>query len=562
MVFEYAVNGTARRRRPRLAVVIRVCAGAMLALALATETAAASRAENLLRQLREGAGAPASEQNAEDLALLAHFYQERQMRPLWITDHAVTARGAELAAILKSADQDGLDPDDYEAPAIAGLLHATEPDDLAELELRLSLGLIQLASDLASGRLEPSEVNPELFVYPQDVDHAEVIRAAADATDIGAFVAPFAPAQDEYRRLKAALAAFRAGAASGGGWGTVPEGPTLEPGMTDPRAALLRARLGASNDPEEVRLAEAAPGAPEVYDEELKAAVLRFQERHGLAPDGKVGPRTLEALNVPIERRIQQIVLNLERRRWMPDHRGQRYVFVNLADFELKIVDEPKTIFDTRVVVGAPYHRTPVFSADMTYVEINPYWNVPSSIARNELLPKIKEDPGYLAANNFELLSDWGDGAIALDPWMVDWSAITPATFAHRLRQGPGEGNALGRIKFMFPNQFNVYLHDTPARHLFERAERSFSHGCIRVHEPESFGAVILAAQDGWPLDRLYAAIKSGERMIVPLDQPLPVHIAYLTAWVNKDGTVHFRNDVYGRDATLAAALLGPRALD
>jgi murein L,D-transpeptidase YcbB/YkuD len=159
-------------------------------------------------------------------------------------------------------------------------------------------------------------------------------------------------------------------------------------------------------------------------------------------------------------------------------------------------------------------------------------------------------------------LSDWGDGAIALDPWMVDWSAITPATFAHRLRQGPGEGNALGRIKFMFPNQFNVYLHDTPARHLFERAERSFSHGCIRVHEPESFGAVILAAQDGWPLDRLYAAIKSGERMIVPLDQPLPVHIAYLTAWVNKDGTVHFRNDVYGRDATLAAALLGPRALD
>ena len=169
-------------------------------------------------------------------------------------------------------------------------------------------------------------------------------------------------------------------------------------------------------------------------------------------------------------------------------------------------------MFDTRVVVGAPYHRTPVFSADMTYVEINPYWNVPSSIARNELLPKIKEDPGYLGANDFELLSDWGDGATALDPWSVDWSRITPDTFTYRLRQRPGDGNALGRIKFMFPNQFNVYLHDTPARHLFEKTERSFSHGCIRVDQPESFGAVVLADQDGWSLDRIYAAIKSDER--------------------------------------------------
>ena len=195
----------------------------------------------------------------------------------------------------------------------------------------------------------------------------------------------------------------------------------------------------------------------------------------------------------------------------------------------------------------------------MTYVEINPYWNVPSSIARNELLPKIKEDPGYLAANGFELLSEWGDGAAALDPWSLDWSQITPANFAYRLRQAPGNGNALGRIKFMFPNRFNVYLHDTPARHLFERAERSFSHGCIRVDQPESFGAVVLG-NDGWSLDRILAAIKSGERMIVTLEKPLPVHIAYLTAWVNKDGTVHFRNDVYGRDALLADALLGPRA--
>jgi murein L,D-transpeptidase YcbB/YkuD len=243
----------------------------------------------------------------------------------------------------------------------------------------------------------------------------------------------------------------------------------------------------------------------------------------------------------------------------MPDDPGERYVFVNLADFELKVVDGPRTVFDTRVVVGAPYHRTPVFSDEMSYVEINPYWNVPSSIARNELVPKILEDPGYLAANSFELLNGWSESAQALDPQTIDWSTITPDAFPYRLRQGPGPGNALGRIKFMFPNRFNVYLHDTPARSLFAKDQRSFSHGCIRVENPEQFGAFVLAGQPDWSLDELHAAIAGGQRMVVALERPLPVHITYLTAWVNKDGTVHFRRDVYGRDETLAAALLGPR---
>jgi L,D-transpeptidase YcbB len=534
--------------------------GAFLTLVLASPALAASAAEGILQQLQSGAGVAATERNATDLALLARFYEERQMRPLWIADRAPTGRAHALAVILQAANQDGLNPDDYGTAAIRQLLDVTEPDALAELELRLSLGLIQFAADLASGRLEPSEVDPELFVYPQDVDDAEVIRAAAAADDLDAFIAGFRPAQDEYRRLQAALADFRARAASGDGWGAVPEGRTLEPGMSGPRVAALRARLAASNDTGEARLAAGVPAGPETYDPQLQAAVIRFQQRHGLAPDGKVGPRTLAALNVPVDERIRQMLLNLERRRWMPDHRGDRYVFVNLADFELKIVHEPKTVFDTRVVVGAPYHRTPAFSAEMTYLEINPYWNVPPSIARNELLPEIRNDPGYLAANDFELLSDWSDGAPAIDPGSVDWSRITADDFAFRLRQRPGEGKALGRIKFMFPDPFNVYLHDTPARHLFERAERSFSHGCIRVEQPESFGAVVLEGQDDWSLERIKGAIASGERMIVPLEEPLPVPVEYLTAFVNKDGTVHFRNDVYGRDARLSEALLGLRA--
>ena len=562
MVSAHALSAPAQRRYRLRAGRVAFCAwvGALLNLVLAAPAIAASAAEEILRQLQSGAGVAATERNATDLALLARFYEERQTRPLWLADRAASDRAQALAEILEAADQDGLNPDDYGATAITQLLDATEPDALAELELRLSLGLMQFASDLASGRLEPSEVDPELFVYPQDVDRTEVIRAAADANDLEAFVAGFRPAQDEYRRLKAALAEFRARTAGGDDWGAVHEGATLEPGMSEPRVAALRARLLASSDAEEARLAAGVPAGPEFYDPQLEAAVIRFQQRHGLAPDGKVGPKTLSALNVPIEGRIRQMVLNLERRRWMPDDRGDRYVFVNLADFELKVVHEPKTVFDTRVVVGAPYHRTPAFSAEMTYLEINPFWNVPPSIARNELLPEIQDDPGYLAANGFELLADWNDGAPAIDPRSVDWSQITPEDFAWRLRQRPGEGNALGRIKFMFPNPFNVYLHDTPARHLFEKAERSFSHGCIRVEQPESFGAVVLAGQDDWSLERIKGAIATGERMIVPLEEPLPVHLEYLTAWVNKDGTVHFRNDVYGRDARLSEALLGPRA--
>ena len=558
MVSAHRLSAAVPRRRFGMALASAWAAAVALLGLWLSQAIAASPAETILRQLQAGAGVPATERNATDLALLAGFYKERQER-LWVTDRGATPRAHQLASILQNADQDGLDPDDYGATAIAALLDATGPDALAELELRLSLGLIQFISDLASGRVEPSEVDPELFVYPQDIDHAAVIRAAADASDLDTFVAGFRPAQDEYQRARAALAEFRARAARGDDWGVVPEGPTLDPGMTDPRIAWLRARLLASSDAEEARLAAVGAAAPEFYDHALEAAVRRFQYRHGLEQDGRVGRRTIEALNVPIEQRIRQIVLNLERRRWMPDDRGERYVFVNLADFELKLVDGPRTVFDTRVVVGAPYHRTPVFSAEMTYVEINPYWNVPPSIARNELLPEIKADPGYLAANGFELLTGWDNGA-AIDPWTIDWSRIGPENFAWRLRQKPGASNALGRIKFMFPNRFNVYLHDTPARHLFDRAERSFSHGCIRVEQPVTFGAFVLAGQDDWSRERLEAAIASGERMIVPLEKPLPVHIAYLTAWVNKDGTVHFRNDVYGRDTRLAAALLGPRA--
>ena len=537
--------------RPALVLALLLLGAAPPALGQAPAPAlqANPAAEALARHLSLGTGTT-SERAAGLLVVLAQFYQERQMAPLWLDAEGPSARATALAAVLRDADQDGLDPEDYDARVIAGLLAAGTPDQRAELELRLSVSLLEITSDLASGRLEPHQVNPELFLHPQVVDPATVIRDAAGAQDIAAFVAGFEPAQPEYRRLKAALADYRALAAAGG-WPTIADGPTLKPGMAGPRVPQLRARLAVP----------AAPGAdPALFDAALADAVKKFQVLQGLEQDGLIGQNTLAELNVPALDRVRQILLNLERRRWMADDPGERYVFVNLADFEAKVVEGEHTVFDTRVVVGAPYHRTPVFNGEMTYIEINPYWNVPPSIARNELLPKIKQDPGYLAANNFDLLSDWSDSARILDPHTIDWSAVTADRFAYKLRQGPGPGNALGHIKFMFPNQFNIYLHDTPARGLFARDVRDFSHGCVRVQDPETFGAFVLDRQPGWSQDAIKAAIATGKRQIVSLDQPLPVHITYLTAWVDKDGTVNFRRDVYGRDEILAAHLLGTEA--
>jgi len=292
---------------------------------------------------------------------------------------------------------------------------------------------------------------------------------------------------------------------------------------------------------------KAQPG--NLHDKDLVEAVKYFQSRHGLEPDGVVAGATLAAMNTPVEARIAAMVLNLERRRWMEDELGPTYVFVNLADQHLKVVENEKTVHDTRLVVGKPYQRTPVFSELMTYVVFNPYWSVPPSIAVNEYLPKLRRDPGVLARENIRVL---GAGGSELDPFAVNWNGMT--SFPYTLRQDPGQGNALGRVKFMFPNPHNVYLHDTPAKGLFARASRLFSHGCMRVQNPEALAEVLLKAE-GWDRARIAKAIASNEQVIVNLKRKVPVYVNYLTAWVNKDGSAQFRADVYGRDQRLAAAL-------
>ena len=498
-----------------------------------------------------------TEENAEDLALLTQFYIDRDMEPIWVVDAAPSERAHELVRILNGSSYDGLNPDDYDINAIKALMQSKDPTELAELDLRLSLGLMQFLSDLGSGRTEPSALDPELFVYPRDIDKAEAIRKAVSSDNISVFVGGYRPRQVDYWRLKGVLANYRA-MARFGGWPSIDPGPLLESGTRSPRVAQLRKLLLRLRDLKPTDDQVTNGGDPNLFDDGLMDAVKHFQRRHGLGQDGKVGPNTLRALNTPIEERIEQIVLNLERRRWMPDQSEKRYIFVNLADFHLQLIDDGNVAFETPVVIGSQYNKTPVFSSDMTYLVINPYWNVPQSIANEEILPKAQRDNAYLERNGFELFSSWSESATLIDPRTVNWSTIKPDSFSYKLRQRPGPTNALGRLKFIMPNDYSIYLHDTPDRSHFSANERSFSHGCVRVAEPEALASAILAVQEGWSLDKIEDDVKSGERQVVRLKKPLPVQLTYLTSWIDENNVVHFRNDVYERDQILADALSAP----
>ncbi len=531
-----------------------IAGAALLLVLLVAPPVAAQDLAAAIEERLDLAAATAMESGGEavELTALRQFYAEREFHPIWIGPDGVTAGAHTAYATLSKADSDGLEPLDYAVPVIGERLSASDVATQAELEVTLSRAVVGYAGDLKAGRLVPNEVDSEFQIHPERPDAGLILAGAALAGDVTTYLAGFAPQTPNYARLKQTLADYRAIAARGG-WRQVAEGESLKPGMVDIRIPAIRGRLAEAGD-----LAADQANGSDVFDPVLEAAVKRFQWRHGLDQDGVIGNKSVAAMNVPVEARIEQILLNMERRRWMPDDMGERYVFVNMADFELKVVNGPKTIHDTRVVVGTPYHRTPVFSGTMTYVVLNPYWNITPTIAKNEILPKLRQDASYLQKNQITVLSDWTDGAVPVDPSTIDWSQVSARSFPYKLRQDPGEHNALGRIKFMFPNPYNIYLHDTPSRDLFQRTVRSFSHGCIRVQNPVELGAVLLAA-DGWTKERLDAAIATGEQKVVTLSRPIPVHLTYLTAWANKDGSVHFRDDIYGRDKTLAAALLPAR---
>jgi len=480
-------------------------------------------------------------QEPEPARIIEAFHATRSEAPVWVEDGmppALNALGRAVRNSLQEADREGLDPASYAIP------EATTPQ---ALDRGVTATLLAYLTDLQAGRIAPRQAVPDLFVYRREVDGLQLLATVADSPDPARALADLAPANPVYRRLRRLLAEYR-GLARVGGWGAVPDGETLKPGMAGPRVDAIRRRLAATGD-------LTLPQDPtDRYDETLESAVRAFQRRHGLDADGAIGKQTVVAINVPVEARIRQIVLNMERFRWMPDDFGDDHVFVNLAGFELDYVMHGITRLSMRVIVGRQYRETPVFSDRIRYLEFNPTWTVPQKIAVEDLLPKIRKDPGYLAAGGYEIYAGWTDSAPLVAASAVDWSALGKGRFPYRLRQRPGKKNSLGQVKYIFPNKFDVYLHDTPARELFRRSVRNFSSGCIRLEKPLSLAEALLRGDNQDP-GRVAGIVGSEKTTRVNLAAPVPVHITYLTAWIGEGGTVHFRDDVYGRDTLLAKAL-------
>lgn len=469
--------------------------------------------------------------HVEDSGALLAFYARRSFRPAWSGEHGPNRLADDLVDALGRADLEGLEPADYHLSAIHEALDSVRADAangrditprrMAELDLLLSDAFLLYGSHLLSGRVDPETLHPRWDANRRAADLGTVLQEALDSRKVARALQRLAPIDKGYHRLREALVREQVIAAQGG-W------------PTD-----LRERLRLEGD---------LKGG-----DSLAAGLQRFQRRHGLDETGVIDAATRAELNVTAEARVEQLRINLERWRWLPQDLGRRRIVVNIAAQVLQVVEDDEVVLEMRVVVGREYKRTPVFSDTVRYIVLNPNWHVPSTIALEELIPRIQRDSTYLERFGMHLVTAGADPQ-EVDPATVDWSTVTTDNFPYRLRQEPGRLNALGRMKFMFPNRYDVYLHDTPSRTLFAEAQRDFSHGCIRVEKPIDL-AVYLMQKSRWDRDAIESALDEGTERTIYLPRPTPIHLLYWTAWADEDGTIQFRSDINGVDRALAGAL-------
>ncbi len=487
-----------------------------------------------------------------DAWFLTRFYERREFTPAW----GSTAKLDRLLAAVAGSASHGLQPEDYHfsplAELVAALRQDATPQLATEIELLATDALARLGFHLRFGKVNPEQVEStwNFSRTMGGVSPVTAMQTLLRADDLVEALEALAPDEPYYRALMRALVAHRE-IAAGGGWPGIEAGETLRSGMRSERVASLRSLLAATG--ELVADADEEHSDPDLYDAALEAAVLRFQERHGLDPDGAVGRRTLAAMNVPVEARIDQLRVNLERVRWVFRDLEDRFLLVNIARFRVMLIEQRQVIWSTRAVVGRPYRQTPVFKARMTYLEFNPTWTVPPTILRQDLLPEIRRDPAVLQRRNMSVLDHQGS---RVDPAGIDWENIPARGFPYLIRQEPGPDNALGRVKFMYPNPYHVYMHDTPARELFARSERTFSSGCIRLEEPLELAHILLAGTE-WDEGAISRLLAGGRTRIVNLPQPIAVLTLYGTA-VPDGERVLFLADIYSRDARLLEALDAP----
>jgi murein L,D-transpeptidase YcbB/YkuD len=504
-----------------------------------------------VEQLRDDASYPVRGQWIAAPRVLRELYANRGFAPAWTS---AIAR-AELERAIRDSAADGLDPEDYHLSALERLRAEAElpgaPEDLwLDYDVLQSDALARLLYHLVFGKLDPAHLAPHWNFYRQVHGDraAPFLQRVIDAPSLYAEIEREKPQHQLYSDLRAELARQR-NLRERGGWSPVPVGPTLRPGDRDPRVAALRARLAATGEIPP----DAAVGG-EAYDAALEAAVREYQSRNGLDADGVVGRKTLASLNRSIDDQISQIEVNLERGRWLLHDLDPTFLVVNVAGFRVYYLRDHALVWSARVQVGRPYRQTPMFRSKLSYLVLNPTWTVPPVIFENDVLPALKRDSDYLEQHALRVVD--AQGLPVSEP--IEWTSVTADDFPYLLRQDPGPGNPLGRVKFMLPNAYAVYLHDTPSQALFEKADRTFSSGCIRVERALELAALLLEGQEGWDAAALESAIATGETRTVTLERRVPVLVSYWTTWVDGDGRLQVRTDVYGLDAAVRAALDTP----
>lgn len=473
------------------------------------------------------------------------FYHGRSFKAVWSEGGKLLPHAGQLRKALNEAWIEGLHPQDYHLEAISTLWEGHTPAALTMLDLLLTDAFMAYAEDLHRGAFKPVSVDAQWYISRKPFYPDRVLAQALSSGEVSRALVQLRPRHEPYRRLSEALMFYRQQQQAEGEWPAIATGPLLRKGSRDPRVISLRERLRR----------EGYDTVPQtrhnnLYDARLAYAVEQYQRRHGLHVDGMIGKQTLASLNVSLAGRIRQLVVNMERWRWMPAELGERYILVNIGGFQLQLVNGKGTELSMKVITGKMLRKTPTFLSQLTHLIFNPSWNVPDSIAAEDLLPQLQHDPQAVVQRGFRFYPSWREDAEAIDPFQVNWKEINSGDFPYKVRQAPGPENLLGQIKFMLPNDFEIYLHDTPDRHLFEQPVRTFSSGCIRLEQPLALAQLIT----GQPEERIQAWMAQGETRALGLKEPIPVYLGYWTAWVDEQGWVQFRDDIYGRNRLMMEA--------
>ncbi len=487
---------------------------------------------------------------------LISYYTAREFKPRWSDSNLHWEQALDIVDHLQYVTNEGLSSEDYHIDAIETRLAILEKTnygsnvaklkEFVELELLITDALMRYLDTLNVGYVSSANFPQKWFKQYEALNFTDLLDNKFISNDLTELFQEVFPLYENYYALTKALKHYLSVKQLGGWPAIAANKPTLKPGMTDPRIILIKIRLFLGTDLKSLDEEESY-----LFDETLETAVKSFQKRHGLVVDGAIGKKTLEAMNIPVEQRIEQLKVNLERWRWLPKNLGERYVIVNAAGFYLTYYENNQESLSMKVIVGRKSRETPVFTDNIDYLVFNPSWYVPRNIAAKDLLPKIKKNPGFLEGNRYDVYQD----GVKVDASTVKWEDYSLGNFPFKLQQRPGSNNALGSIKFKFPNRHQVYLHDTPDKSLFDKPKRLYSSGCVRVEKPFQLAEALLKDESQWNTDTISDTIISGKRQVVNFDKPIPIYLLYWTNWVDKDYNVYFMNDHYNRDQQVAQAL-------